>query len=101
MGLLYKVSGYALYSVVLTYMLFGVGVSRHILYSIVSNAYQLPRFGKRELICLLSLTCNHVVSVRRGFLFLLVLVMGCVILLCYSLGLPYNYFLVRIYNIFL
>ena len=81
MGLFYKVSGYALYSVVLTFMLFGVGVSCHILYSIVSYADQLPRLGKRELICLLSLTCNYVVSVRRGFLFLLVLEMGRVILL--------------------
>ena len=55
-------------------------------------ADQLPRFGKRELICLLSFTCNYVVSVRRGFLFLMVLGMGCVILLWHSLGLPYNYF---------
>ena len=31
---------------------------------------QLPRLGKRELICLLLLTCNYVVSVWRGFLFL-------------------------------
>ena len=37
---------------------------------------QLPRLGKRELICLLSVTCNCVVSVWRGFLFLLVLGMG-------------------------
>ena len=55
-------------------------------------ADQLPRLGKRELICLLSFTCNHVVSIRRGFLFLLMLVMGCVILLWHSLGIPYNYF---------
>ena len=38
----------------------------------------------RELIFLL-------VSVWRGFLFLLVLVIGCVILLWHSLGIPYNY----------
>ena len=31
---------------------------------------QLPRLGKRELICLLLFTCNYVVSVWRGFLFL-------------------------------
>ena len=37
---------------------------------------QLPRLGKRELIF-----CYHVVSVRKGFLFFLVLGMGCVILL--------------------
>ena len=46
-------------------MLFGVGVSCRILYSIVSYvADQLPRLGKRELICLLSFACNYVVSVR-------------------------------------
>ena len=50
-------------------------------------ADQLPRLGKRELIWLLSFTCNYVVSVRRGFLFLCVL-----ILLWHSLSLPYNYY---------
>ena len=58
---------------------------------------QLPRLGKRELICLLSFTCNYVVSVWRGFLFLWVLGMGYVILLWHSLSLPYNYFLVTLY----
>ena len=53
---------------------------------------QLPRLGKRELICLLLITCNYVVSVWRGFLFLRVLGMGYVILLWHSLSLPYNYF---------
>ena len=53
----------------------------------------LPRLGKRELICLLLFTCNYVVSVWRGFLFLWVLGMGYVILLWHSLSLPYNYFL--------
>ena len=53
---------------------------------------QLPRLGKRELICLLLFTCNYVVFVWRGFLFLWVLGMGCVILLWHSLSLPYNYF---------
>ena len=53
---------------------------------------QLPRLGKRELICLLSFACNYVVFVWRGFLFLLVLGMGYVILLWHSLSLPYNYF---------
>ena len=53
---------------------------------------QLPRLGKRELVCLLLFTCNYVVSVRRGFLFLWLLGMGCVILLWHSLGLQYNYF---------
>ena len=53
---------------------------------------QLPRLGKRELICLLLFTCNYVVFVWRGFLFLWVLGMGYVILLRHSLSLPYNYF---------
>ena len=55
---------------------------------------QLPRLGKRELICLPLFTCNYVVSVCRGnFLFLRVLGMGYVILfLWHSLSLPYNYF---------
>ena len=52
---------------------------------------QFPRFGKRELICLLLFTCNYMVSVWRGFLFLWVLGMGYVILLWHSLSLPYNY----------
>ena len=61
---------------------------------------QLPRLGKRELICLLLFTCNYVVSVWRGFLFLWVLWMGYVILLWHSLGLPYNYFKFRNFNRF-
>ena len=52
----------------------GVGVSCRILYSKViymqAVTDQLPRFGERELVCLLSFTCGYVVSVRRGFLFL-------------------------------
>ena len=38
---------------------------------------------------MLSFTCNYVVSVRRDFLFLLMLGMGCIILLWQSLSLPY------------
>ena len=49
---------------------------------------QLPRLGKRELICLLLCTCNYVVSVWRGFLFLWVLGMGYIILLWHCLSLP-------------
>ena len=49
---------------------------------------QLTRLGKRELICLLLFTCNYLVSVWRGFLFLWVLGMGYVILLWHSLSLP-------------
>ena len=48
---------------------------------------QIPRLGERELICLLLFTCNYVVSVWRGFLFLWVLGMGYVILLWHSLSL--------------
>ena len=55
------------------------------MYTIVD---QLPRLGKRELICLLLFTCNYVVSVWRGFLFLWVLGMGYVILLWHTLSLP-------------
>ena len=57
---------------------------------------QLPRLGKRELICLLLFTCNYVVFVWRGFFFLLVLGIGYVILLWYSLNLPYNYYTVSV-----
>ena len=53
---------------------------------------QLPRLGKRELFCLLLFTCNYVVSVLKGFLFLWVLGMGYVILLWHSLSLSINYF---------
>ena len=60
--------------------------------TILTVVDQLPRLGKRELICLLSFTCNYVVFVLRGFLFLWVLGMGYVILLWHSLSLPYNYF---------
>ena len=45
---------------------------------------QLLRLGKRELICLLLFTCNYVVSVLKGFLFLWVLGMGNVILLWHT-----------------
>ena len=61
---------------------------------------QLPRLGKRELICLLLFTCNYVVSVWRGFLFLWVLGMGYVILLWHSLSLPYNYLGVSCRNLY-
>ena len=61
-------------------------------------ADQLSRLGKRELLCLLSFTCNYVVSVLRGYLFLLVLGMGCIILLWQSLGLPYTYFALGTYE---
>ena len=55
---------------------------------------QLPRLGKKELICLLLFTCNYVVSVWIGSLFLWMLGMGYVIFLWHSLSLPYNYFFI-------
>ena len=72
-------------------MLFGVGVSCCTLYSIVSYLYvscsgSITSVGEET--CLPMFTCNYVVSVR-GVLFLLVLGMGCIILLCHSLNLPY------------
>ena len=44
--------------------------------------------GEEGAYLFLSITCNYMVSVREGFLFLLVLGMGCVMLLWHSL--PYN-----------
>ena len=49
---------------------------------------QLPRLGKRMLLGLLSCACNYVISVRRSFLILWVLGVGCVILLWHCLDLP-------------
>ena len=62
---------------------------------------QLPRLGKKGLIFLLLFTCYYVVSVLRGLLFLLVLMMGYVILLWHSLSLPYNYFSVFAWHSYL
>ena len=59
----------------------------HVLYSFVVCLYvsvsgSLTLIGEeRERTCLLLFTCNYVVSVRRGFLFLRVLGMGYVIYL--------------------
>ena len=77
-------------------MFFGVAVPCRNLYSFVGYLYvsgsgSITSVGKRELIGLLLVTCNHVVSFRSGFLFLCVLGMGYVILLWHSLSLPYNY----------
>ena len=73
-----------MFRVVVCNLLLFIGVLCHNLYSFVVYLYvkvadQLPRFGKRELICLLLFTCNYVVSVWRGFL--CVVGMGYVILL--------------------
>ena len=45
-------------------------------YLYVNGSGPITSVGKRELICLLLFTCNYVVSVWRGFLFLWVLGMG-------------------------
>ena len=62
------------------------------LYIYVNGSGSITSVGKRELICLLLFTCNYVVSVLRGFLFLWVLGMGYVVLLWHPLSLPYNIF---------
>ena len=62
------------------------------IFSQLSPHVKLCPFEKiRMKFCLLSFTCNYVVSVLRGFLLLWVLGMGCFILLWHSLSLPYNY----------
>ena len=67
--------------------MFLVGVSCRNLYSFVVYLYvngsgSITSVGEeRELIWLLLIACNYVVSVWRGFLFLWVLGMGYVILL--------------------
>ena len=63
-----------------------------VVYLYVNGSGLITSVGKRELICLLLFTCNYVVFVWRGFLFLWVLGMGYVILLWHSLSLLYNYF---------
>ena len=65
-------------------MLFGVGVACRILYSIVSYLYvncsgSITSDGEERANLSTITTCNYVVSVRRGFLFLWVLGMGYVI----------------------
>ena len=73
-------------------MLFGVGISCRILYSIVSYLYvrcngSIPTVGEER--CLTAIvTCNYVVSVRSGFLLLCVLGMDPVILLWHLHSLP-------------
>ena len=77
-----------------------MGVSCHVLYSFVVCLYvsvsgSLTSVGE-ERANLLLFTCNYVVSVRRGFLFLLVLGMGYAILLWHFLSLPYNSFDIKV-----
>ena len=58
----------------------------------VNGSGSITSVGEERANCLLLFTCNYVVSVWRGFLFLWVLGMGYVVLLWRSLSLPYNYF---------
>ena len=64
-------------------MLFGVGVSCRILYSIVSNLYvscsrSITSVGEERASLSAIVYLKYVVSVQRGFPFLWVLGMGCV-----------------------
>ena len=63
-----------------------------VVYLYVNGSGSITSVGEERLICLLLFTCNYVVSVWRGFLFLWVLGMGYINLLRHSLSLPYNYF---------
>ena len=62
----------------------------------ICNLKRIDYLGLGRLSCffLLYFPCNYVVSVRRGFVFLLVLGKGCVISLWHSLGFPFNYFVI-------
>ena len=62
-----------------------------VVYLYVNGSGSIASVGGERAICLLLFTCNYVVSVWRGFLFLWVLGMGYVILLWHSLSIPYNY----------
>ena len=63
-----------------------------VVYLYVNGSGSIASVGEERAICLLLFTCNYVVSVWRGFLFLWVHGIGYVVLLWRSLGLPYNYF---------
>ena len=78
----------------------GVGVSCRILYSTISCLYVSCSGSNtsvgEEKANLPAINYLYVVSVRRNFLFLLVLGMGCVILMWHSMSLPYNYYLLSV-----
>ena len=63
----------------------------HVIWSVINTVVWVERADFSS-IDIIIFTLNFVVSVRRSFLFLLELRIGCVILLCHSLGPPYNYF---------
>ena len=66
-----------------------------VVYLYVNGSGSITSVGEERANLSAVVTCNYVVSVWRGFLFLWVLGMGYVILLWYSLSLPYNYFAVN------
>ena len=74
-------------------MLIGVGYSCRYLYSKIVSYLKVncSRSITSVLFFLLSFSRNYVVSVKRGFLFLLVLGIGCVISLWLSLCIPYYF----------
>ena len=83
-------------------MFFGVGVSCRNLYSFVVYSYvngsgSITSVWEERANLFAVVTCNYVVSVRRGFLFLWELGIGYVILLWYSLSLPFI-ILSRVYD---
>ena len=63
-----------------------------VVYLYVNGSGSITSVEEEIAICLLLFTCNYVVSVWRGFLFLWVLGMGNVVLLWRFLSLPCNYF---------
>ena len=63
-------------------------------YLFICKPYRIDYLGWKRANFLQSFTFNYVVSVvGGGFLFLLVLGMGYVILLWHSPGIPYNFFI--------
>ena len=63
-----------------------------VVYSYVNGSGSITSVVEERANLSAVVTCNYVVSVWKGFLFLWVLGMGYVILLWHSLSLPYNYF---------
>ena len=63
-----------------------------VFYLYVSGSGSIISVGEERAYLSAVFTCNHVVSVGRGFLFIWVLGIGYVILLWHSLSLPYDYF---------
>ena len=71
----------------------------HFVFHCDSCSGSITTVGEERAYLSAIVTCNYVVSVRRGFLFFLVLGMGCVILLWHFLGIPYNYLVFIVLNV--